>query len=55
MFGFSAHPRESGDPVLSRAKCLNADRYPGRAFGLQRPKHWVPAFAGMSGYIGVPS
>ena len=37
-FLYSAHPRESGDPVLSRNR--------------QAGKTWVPAFAGMSGVGG---
>ena len=47
---YTAHPRERGDPVLSSLTSAFQDR---RALEeldpLQHPKHWVPAFAGMSG------
>jgi UDP-N-acetylmuramoylalanine--D-glutamate ligase len=49
----SAHPRESGDPVLSPGQDAGDQR---RAISqpLGRPKNWVPAFAGMSGVEAVP-
>ena len=49
----SAHPRESGDPVLSsETPAFQDQRAAPEADPLQHPKNWVPAFAGMSG-VGV--
>lgn len=49
----SAGPRESGDPVLPSATRVSQDqRATPETDPLQHPKHWVPAFAGMSG-VGV--
>ncbi|GAA0647537.1 UDP-N-acetylmuramoyl-L-alanine--D-glutamate ligase [Brevundimonas lenta] len=46
----SAHPGESRDPVLSRER-IELDRAPTASPSPDRPKDWVPAFAGMSGKI----
>jgi len=43
----SAHPGESRDPVLSRGTALDQAR--ASSSTPDRPKDWVPAFAGMSG------
>jgi len=49
----SAHPGESRDPVLSSGTPVRPDS--GRSDNPQtgHPKDWVPAFAGMSGKVGV--
>jgi hypothetical protein len=48
---YSAHPREGGDPVL----WVIGDAERKRSVVLKRPGHagqnWVPAFAGMSGFM----
>ena len=49
----SAHPRESGDPVLSQGQGAG-DQDRGRTDEVDRPKTWVPAFAGMSGIEAMP-
>ncbi|WAC60804.1 UDP-N-acetylmuramoyl-L-alanine--D-glutamate ligase [Brevundimonas sp. SL130] len=49
----SAHPRESGDPVLSQGQGAG-DQDRGRTDEVDRPKNWVPAFAGMSGIEANP-
>jgi UDP-N-acetylmuramoylalanine--D-glutamate ligase len=49
----SAHPRESGDPVLSRGR-EGEDQPVSSSSAAERLKDWVPAFAGMSGIEAVP-
>ena len=49
----SAHPRASGDPVLSQGQGAG-DQDRGRTDEVDRPKTWVPAFAGMSGIEAMP-
>jgi UDP-N-acetylmuramoylalanine--D-glutamate ligase len=49
----SAHPRESGDPVLSRGR-EGEDQPVSSSSAAERLKGWVPAFAGMSGIEAVP-
>ena len=49
----SAHPRESGDPVLSSGQDAG-DHHPSISPPSDRPQNWVPAFAGMSGIRAVP-
>jgi len=44
----SAHPGESRDPVFSPGHDAG-DQRPAASPPLERPKDWVPAFAGMSG------
>jgi len=50
----SAHPRESGDPVLSQGQGAG-DHERSSTDTPERPQNWVPAFAGMSGIEAVPS
>ena len=47
----SAHPRESGDPGVFRCGGRAGDG--GRAGRSEAQKAWVPAFAGMSGVLGL--
>ncbi|QYF87295.1 UDP-N-acetylmuramoyl-L-alanine--D-glutamate ligase [Brevundimonas sp. PAMC22021] len=49
----SALPREGGDPVLSSGHDV-ADQRRAASQSSERPKNWVPAFAGMSGIEAVP-
>ena len=49
----SAHPRESGDAVLSRGR-EGEDQPVSSSSAAERLKDWVPAFAGMSGIEAVP-
>ena len=49
----SVHPREGGDPGFSQAQ--GAGDQDQRALGaVDRPNHWVPAFAGMHGVGNWP-
>ncbi|WP_372706749.1 UDP-N-acetylmuramoyl-L-alanine--D-glutamate ligase [Brevundimonas sp.] len=48
----SAHPGESRDPVLSSERGDGNERRDSSSMP-ERPKDWVPAFAGMGGCIGV--
>ncbi|WP_313553173.1 UDP-N-acetylmuramoyl-L-alanine--D-glutamate ligase [Brevundimonas sp.] len=50
----SAHPRESGDPVLSQGQGAG-DHERSSTDTPERPQNRVPAFAGMSGIEAVPS
>ncbi len=51
MANTSAHPREGGDPVLSSlARAFQDDGLRLTSYG-NLPKNWVPAFAGMSGFL----
>ncbi|WP_312599126.1 UDP-N-acetylmuramoyl-L-alanine--D-glutamate ligase [Brevundimonas sp.] len=49
----AAHPRESGDPVLSHGQGA-ADHERTSLDRPESPQNWVPAFAGMSGIEAVP-
>ena len=49
----AAHPRESGDPVLSHGQGA-ADHERTSLDTPESPQNWVPAFAGMSGIEAVP-
>jgi hypothetical protein len=49
MFRFSAHPGERRDPVLSSLTPALQDNRVRVTPSFHHPKHWVPAFAGMSG------
>jgi hypothetical protein len=45
----SAHPGESRDPVLSSVALAYPDSGRQHSSSIHHAKHWVPAFAGMSG------
>ncbi len=51
MLLISAHPGESRDPVLSSLTPAFQDNRKSSPRSSHHPKHWVPAFAGMSGCV----
>ena len=52
IFPLSVHPREGGDPGFSQGHGARVQGQ-GSLRAAHRPKNWVPAFAGMHGFILV--